>query len=92
MRYAISNRYYDGLIYHIPQLVEVDGFKASVTTKNGIGIALEANDEFADKLFDYYNSIEDKVFDKMCNKTLQEVLLEDDEYIRKIDEYIRKIG
>ena len=89
LRFAISNRYYDGLIYHIPQLVEPGGYKASVTEAGGVGIALEAGSDFADRLYDYYMSLDQGKFDAACDEELGKVLAEDDLYIEKIDEFIR---
>lgn len=90
LRFAISNRYYDGLIYHIPQLVETSGYKASVTNKCHVGIALDAGESFADSLFNYYNSLSESDFDVACTKALKNIIKEDDIYIRKIDEFITK--
>lgn len=90
LRYAISNRFYDGVIYHIPQLVEPDGYKAAVTQENGIGIALEASDSFADELYAYYNKIEPTQFDKACKFVLKRILEEDNIYIKEIDRFIHR--
>lgn len=88
LKYAVSNRYYDGLIYKIPQLVEPGGFKAEITESSGVGIALEADESFADKLYDYYNSINDEEFDMNCERQLKTILSEDDIYINQIDKFI----
>ncbi len=88
--YAISNRYYDGLIYHIPQLVEKKGYKASVTKKDGVGIALDATPSFADELYAYYMQIDSKQFDESCRISIEKVIEEDNFYIEKIDEFIQQ--
>lgn len=90
LRYAISNRFYDGLIYRTPQLVEKDGYKASVTEKEGVGIALDASELFADKLYDYYMQIDPTKFEQACKDALKEIIEEDNFYIRKIDEFIQQ--
>lgn len=88
LRFAISNRFYDGLLYHIPQLVEIEGYKAGVVADSGVGIALEAEADFADNLYNYYTQIDADNFDDSCNSALVRVLSEDDEYIRQIDRFI----
>ena len=88
LKYAISNRFYDGLLYHIPQLVETDGYKAEVTAKWGVGVSLNAESTFADELFDYYENIVEDEFDIACTQAMNDVVKEDDIYIKKIDEFI----
>lgn len=90
LKYAVSNRFYDGLIYHIPQLVETDGYKAEITDKYRVGISLNADKQFADKLFEYYKNIDAEEFDTACNEALEEIIQEDNLYIKKIDEFIIK--
>lgn len=87
LKYAVSNRFYDGIIYHIPQLVEPFGFKSEWTKEAGIGISIPIDKNFANKLFDYYKNIDAREFDKACNKTLEQVIREDDEFISKIDSF-----
>lgn len=88
LRYAVSNRFYDGMIYHIPQLVEPEGYKPEWAKKAGIGISLIANKDFADKLYEYYESINPDQFDVACEQALKQVLDEDDWYIKQIDSFI----
>ena len=88
LKYAVSNRFYDGMIYHIPQLVEPEGYKPKWAKKLGIGVSFMANDSFADNLYEYYINIDGQVFDNSCNNALKQVICEDDEYINRIDMFI----
>lgn len=88
LKYAVSNRFYDGMIYHIPQLVEPTGFKPEWAKRLKIGVSFFASDDFANQLYEYYQKIEPLEFDKACDEALKNVLKEDDEYIRKIDAFI----
>lgn len=88
LKYAISNRFYDGIIYHIPQLVEPIGYKSDLVRMENIGVNFRAEDGFADKLYKYYESIDPAQFDTACENALQNVIKEDDEYIRRIDQFI----
>lgn len=92
VKHAVSNRFYDGLIYRIPQLVETGSFKAGFVQKTGTGIALDAADGFADKLYSYYMSINEKEFEAACENVLNEVICEDNRYISMIDSFIEKIN
>lgn len=89
LRYAISNRFYDGLIYRIPQLVETRVYKSEVVENAGVGIAIDAGSDFADKLYNYYKSLDICDFEQNCKKLLDEVIAEDDLFINKIDEFVK---
>lgn len=90
LKYAVSNRFYDGMIYHIPQLVEPDGYKPEWAETAGIGISYPPEEGFADKLYEYYVTIDTEKFDQACDDELRKVISEDDRYIHMIDEFITK--
>ena len=90
LKYAVSNRFYDGMIYHIPQLVEPEGYKSEWAEKAGIGVSYPPDQGFADKLYKYYTSIDTEAFDQACEVELRRVISEDDKYIRMIDQFITK--
>ena len=90
LKYAISNRFYDGMIYHIPQLVEPEGYKPEWTSSAGIGVAYPPDEHFADMLYEYYRNIDSDSFDLACDNELQHVIDEDDKYIKMIDEFISR--
>lgn len=88
LKYAVSNRFYDGIIYHIPQLVEPEGFKPNWANKASIGVSFTPDKGFCDKLYEYYQNINEKNFDNSCELELQKIIAEDDEYINRIDDFI----
>lgn len=89
VKYAISNKFYDGLIYKIPQLVEPNTFKHSKVMEKGIGIAIDPEDEFfADKLFRYYHGINEVEFKTNCSNELNNILEDDQHYINQILSFI----
>lgn len=88
IKHAVSNRFYDGIIYHIPQLVETGGFKAKWVMKSGIGVCLPLDDNFADALYEFYMNIDTERFNKACDDELQSVLEEDNLYIKQIKRFI----
>ena len=89
LKYAVSNRFYDGIIYHIPQLVETEGFKPEWADKSGLGVSYPPGADFADKLYDYYQGIDVDSFDQICERELDKIIEEDDIYIAKIDNFIK---
>ena len=90
LKYAVSNRFYDGMIYHIPQLVEPDGYKPEWAESAKIGVSYPPDSGFADKLYEYYKSIDSEKFDQACEDELKKVISEDNKYIHMIDEFIMK--
>lgn len=89
VKYAISNKYYDGIIYKVPQLVEEDTYKATKVKTNGLGVAIDPDDnDFADKLYNYYFSIDEKAFNSSCDKELSKLLSEDYTYESSILKFI----
>ena len=91
VKYAVSNKYYDGLIYKIPQLVEKGTYKYNKAKANGVGIGLNPNDKFfGDKLFEFYHSLDERIFTENCKVELEQIIKEDDEFICKIEKFIAK--
>ena len=88
-KYAISNKYYDGLIFGIPQLVETDTFKSAIVKENGVGIGIDPdNEDFSDRLYNYYFSIDEKAFNSCCENTLEKTLMEEEIYINYINRFL----
>lgn len=74
---AMGNKYYDGVIFRIPQVCMTGSFMGELCEKYGIGISLDPYDKsFADNLFIYYKSIVIKDFYDSCDKELERVLCE----------------
>ncbi len=88
VKYAVSNRFYDGMIYHIPQVVEPEGYKTDWLHRAGIGVDLTPDEHFADRLYEYCTTIDAEAFDRACDAALSQVLAEDDRYIATIDAFI----
>ena len=91
VKYAVSNRFYDGLVYHIPQIVECGGYKGDETKRLGVGFCAEPTEDLPDRLWEYYRSFDARQFDKACECAIREILQEDDLYIQKIDDFINYI-
>lgn len=89
VKYAISNKYYDGLIFGIPQLVETKTYKQSIVESLGLGIGLDENDmDFSDKLYEYYFDVDEKNFEISCNRELKNIIEEDSNFSDSIKRFI----
>ncbi|MEH6955597.1 hypothetical protein [Neobacillus drentensis] len=53
IKHAVSNKYYDGIIYGIPQIVEIDSFKEKLLKDNNLGLPIDNNDKnLADLIYE----------------------------------------
>lgn len=75
---AMGNKYYDGPIYYIPQLVMKDSFMAkAVKRAGGIGLCCDPYSEsFADDVYRYYTSLNKDSFAEKCDRELERILNE----------------
>ncbi|MEG1861804.1 MAG: hypothetical protein RR206_08975, partial [Bacteroidaceae bacterium] len=75
---AMGNKFYDGIIFRIPQVCIPGSFMGEMCDKYSVGTSLNPFDEsFADNLERYYRSIETNQFKKNCVSLLSNIL---DEY------------
>jgi hypothetical protein len=74
---AMGNKYYDGVIFYIPQLCNVNSQMGKMVTESDLGYVCEIDDEsFSEKIFRYYNSINWDQFEKNCDKELDRIIKE----------------
>ena len=77
MMLAMSNKYYDGVIFRIPQLCMEGSFMAQRCLAKGVGCSLDpADPKYADRLYDYFTSIDQDSFDKNCDDDLEDIMNE----------------
>ncbi len=75
---AVGNKYYDSLLFCLPQICAKGSYMGALAERDGVGISLDPYGEgFADALWEYYNSIDRDAFVKACGKRLIEIT---DEY------------
>lgn len=75
---AMGNKYYDGIIFRIPQLCTKGSFMGELCEKNSIGFQCDAySEDFTQKVYEYYKNINMLTFKENCNKELVRVY---DEY------------
>ncbi|MBE6598931.1 MAG: glycosyltransferase family 4 protein [Ruminococcaceae bacterium] len=74
---AMGNKYYDGLLFSLPQLCTEESLMGQLCTQNGIGLECDPYaDDFNDKIFDYYTSLDEESLAENCSKELRRVLCE----------------
>lgn len=75
---AMGNKYYDGIIFRIPQICFPGSQMSKMCETAGIGVSLDPRKEdFCDKLYSYYQSLNRSAFNQNCDTELDRVL---DEY------------
>lgn len=75
MMFAMGNKYYDGVIFRIPQLCIKDSFMGAVAEKNNIGKQIHPNNpNFANEIYEYYLSLDECKFNESCDNYLNEIV------------------
>ncbi len=86
---AMANKYYDGIILKKPQLANINTFAGKQIKDRGLGIALAFSDEnFADKVYEYWQNLDEENFNQKAKAELDAVLEEDKIYLAKIESFI----
>lgn len=74
---AMGNKYYDGVIFRIPQLCFPSSQMAKMCETAGVGISLDPEKfDFCDKLYLYYHKLDIELFNQNCDKELKRVMNE----------------
>ena len=74
---AMGNKYYDGIIFRIPQLCMPGSFMGELIAKKGLGLVVDpSNGGFADMIAEYYYNLNRKTFSINCNIELDRVMKE----------------
>lgn len=75
MMLAMGNKFYDGLIFRIPQICTEGSFMGKTAEKFGVGKAVNPNEvDFTTSVFDYFKALDEKCFFDNCNNALDQVL------------------
>lgn len=82
---AMGNKYYDGLIFRIPQLCMRGSIMGESAEKNGVGLQCDpAHESFCDVIYDYYTKLDCKEFYNSCDNTLDTICKEIDKSVEII--------
>ncbi len=76
---AMGNKYYDGVIFKIPQLCMRGSFMAEKVERGNVGLACDPNEpDFADKIYAYYQQLDFQKLASCCDDELREICREYD--------------
>jgi len=74
MMLAMSNKYYDGGLFYIPQLCMQDSVMGKMAEKSGIGFACDPwAEDFTERVYRYYTGIDKKTFACACDAEVERV-------------------
>ena len=77
MPIAMSNKYYDGPLFGLPQLCTKGSLMGSLCTRYGVGLECDPfEDDFAEQVYKYYTELDNTAFLKAADKELARVLTE----------------
>ncbi len=77
MMLAMGNKYYDGLIFRIPQVCMPNSFMGECVQRAGVGFLFDpASDTFANDIYTKYKKMDTTAFYVACDKELNRVLCE----------------
>ncbi|MBQ8829964.1 MAG: hypothetical protein IJ017_00010 [Oscillospiraceae bacterium] len=78
--FAVTNKFYDGLVYRLPQICMSGSFMGQLVSDECLGIVCDPQaPSFNDELWDYYHSFDSNEFCKSCDRVLEKVLREYEE-------------
>lgn len=77
MMLAMGNKYYDGIIFRIPQVCMPESYMGQMCETHNVGTVLNPYDDtFADKLFDYLTNLNIREFQQCCKVELNRIIKE----------------
>ena len=77
MMLAMPNKYYDGLIFYLPQLCLEGSFMGNQAEKNKVGYTCDPKaEDFTQRIYEYYQALSKKDFKVACDEELDRVMWE----------------
>lgn len=75
MMNAVGNKFYDGLIFYLPQICMTGSYMGNLVAKNGLGLSVNPfGDEFLNLLHDWFSRVDKSLFMKNCEIVLDHCL------------------
>lgn len=90
---AMTNKYYDGLVYRLPQLCMKDSFVGRRVMQEGVGLVCDPDaPDFADTIWNDYQQLDPEELGRRCDAALEKVLREYEEGRSVIEHAITSAG
>ena len=86
---ALSNRFYNALIFCKPMIVTKNTIQGDLAEKYGVGIAIDNCETLADKLLQYRTQFNVEAYMKGRNQLLSEILEQQDEFKLSVNNFIK---
>lgn len=87
---AVANKFYDGLIRKKPMFGNCLTYSGMLIQRDGLGISLSEDEpNITDRIYEYYQSLDERAFSKSCERVLDAVIAEDAYYEKKIRAFVR---
>ena len=72
---AMGNKYYDGVIFRIPQICMMGSFMGECVENAGVGLTCDPYDnDFTDIMYEYYRGLDKNEFDRKCDVELERIM------------------
>lgn len=85
---AVSNKYYDGIMFRIPQVVFKNSFSGKEVPEKELGVAIDPSEpDYLDVIYLYWTSVNYKKFDIRAKKEIVALCRETSEIERLISEF-----
>lgn len=86
---AMGNKYYDGIVFRIPQLCTAGSYMGQRVEECGIGKAVDPfSPDFADQIVAFYESLEWPTFESSCDQATKRIVEEYANGFRKVKDLI----
>ncbi len=90
---AIGNKYYDGIIFGIPQICTKGSYMGELVEKTGVGLTVELDSSnLADIIWNYYSSIIWDTFENACFNELESVVDQQKTTKQKLMDFLQQIS
>lgn len=77
MMLAMANKFYDGVIFYLPQICIKGSYMGKIVQENGLGFVVDVKNQcLLNDIYFEYNKINRKTFEKKCDICLQRFLNE----------------
>lgn len=89
----LPNRLYDGILFKKPIIAASGNYFSKVVDKNNLGISLDLNSKYIDKIIDeYISSFNKDDFTRSCQNLLLEINNEQNYFCQKIQDFVLKVN